>query len=372
MSERLSRRALNRATLARQLLLERAAMPVVEAVERLAGLQAQTPHTWYAGLGVRLDGVTPQDVAELLVGRRLVRLALMRSTIHLVSARDALRLRPLVQPVLDRDLFRNYTHAKPVEGLDMDDLVAAARPLLEEKPLTSKQLGALLAEHGRAAGWGDRAPASLAYAARCRMALVQVPPRGVWGSSGPIAHTTAEKWLGEPLADDATPDELVMRYLAAFGPSTVMDAQTWSGLTRLKEVMERLRPRLVTFEDEKGRELFDLPDAPRPGPDVPAPPRLLYDFDNLLLSHADRSRVITGQFEAQNYRVRRPVPSIVLIDGFTAGEWTLDRQGDQATMTIKTYDKPAPDDAEALEAEAHRLVSFAAADAQTRRVHITQ
>ncbi|WP_207934150.1 winged helix DNA-binding domain-containing protein [Actinomadura sp. KC06] len=371
MSERLSRRALNRATLARQLLLERAELPVVEAVERLAGLQAQTPHSWYAGLGARLDGVTPQDVAEPLVGRRLVRLALMRSTIHLVSARDALWLRPLVQPVLDRDLFQNYTHAKPVEGLDMDDLVAAARPFLEEKPLTAKQLGALLAEHGRAAGWGDRAPASLAYAARCRMALVQVPPRGVWGSSGPIAHTTAEAWLGEPLADDATPDEMILRYLAAFGPATVMDAQTWSGLTRLKDVMERLRPRLVTFEDEKGRELFDLPDAPRPGPDVPAPPRLLYDFDNLLLSHADRSRVITDRFEAQNYRVRRPVPSIVLVDGFTAGEWTLETKGGRATLTIKTYDEPRPDDAEALEAEAHRLIGFAAADAETRNVQIT-
>ncbi|TMQ97203.1 winged helix DNA-binding domain-containing protein [Actinomadura soli] len=253
----------------------------------------------------------------------------------------------------------------------MDDLAAAARPFLEERPLTGKRLGALLAGHGRAAGWGDRAPASLAYAARCRMALLQFPPRGVWGSSGPIAHTTAEAWLGEPLADDATPDELILRYLAAFGPSTVMDAQTWSGLTRLKEVMERLRPRLVTFEDERGRELFDLPDAPRPGPDVPAPPRLLYDFDNLLLSHADRSRVITDRFEAQNYRVRRPVPSIILVDGFTAGEWTLDRQGDRATLTIKTYDEPGADDADALEAEAHRLIGFAA-DAETRNVRITR
>jgi hypothetical protein len=181
MSERLPRRALNRATLDRQLLLARAGMPVVEAVERLAGLQAQTPHSWYTGLGIRLDGITPEDVADLLVGRRIVRLALMRSTIHLVSARDARRLRPLIQPVLDRDLFRNHTHGKPVEGLDMDELVAAARPFLEERPLTGKELGALLGEHGRKAGWGDRAEASLAYAARNRMALVQVPPRGVWG-----------------------------------------------------------------------------------------------------------------------------------------------------------------------------------------------
>ncbi|MEU8802822.1 winged helix DNA-binding domain-containing protein [Spirillospora sp. NPDC048819] len=371
MTERLSRRALNRATLARQLLLARADMPVVEAVERLAGLQAQTPHTWYIGLGSRLDGITPEDVSELLAERRIVRLALMRSTIHLVSARDALWLRPLIQPVLDRDLFRNFTHAKPVEGLDMDELVAAARPFLEEKPLTGKQLGELLAEHGRKAGWGDRPGASLAYAARNRMALVQVPPRGMWGRSGPIAHTTAEAWLGRPLAGDASPEEMILRHLAAFGPASVMDVQTWSGLTRLKEVMERLRPRLVAFEDENGRELFDLPDAPRPDPDTPAPPRLLYDFDNLLLSHADRGRVVTGRFEAQNYRVRRPVPSIVLVDGFTAGEWTLETRRGEAVLTIRTYDELSSGDAEALEAEAHRMIGFAAAGAETREVRIT-
>ncbi|WP_433463796.1 winged helix DNA-binding domain-containing protein [Spirillospora sp. CA-128828] len=371
MSERLSRRAVNRATLDRQLLLARAAMPVVEAVERLDGLQAQTPHSWYAGLGIRLDHVTPEDVADLLAGRRIVRLALMRSTIHLVSARDALWLRPLIQPVLDRDLFRNHTHGKPVQGLDMDELVAAARPLLEEKPLTGRQLGALLAEHGREAGWGDRAEASLAYAARCRMALVQVPPRGVWGKSGPIAHTTAEAWLGEPLAEEATLDEMILRYLAAFGPASVMDVQAWSGLTRLKTVMDRLRPRLVTFEDENGRELFDLPDAPRPAPDTPAPPRLLYDFDNLLLSHADRSRFVTEQYRAQNYPARRPAPSIVLLDGVTAGEWTLETGRDEAVLTIRTYEKVSADDAEALEAEAHRLIGFAAAGTETRTVRVT-
>lgn len=371
MSERLPRRALNRATLDRQLLLARAGMPVVEAVERLAGLQAQTPHSWYAGLGIRLDGITPEDVADLLVGRRIVRLALMRSTIHLVSARDARWLRPLIQPVLDRDLFRNHTHGKPVEGLDMDELVAAARPFLEERPLTGKELGALLGEHGRKAGWGDRAEASLAYAARNRMALVQVPPRGVWGKSGPIAHTTAEAWLGEPLAEDASLEEMVLRYLAAFGPASVMDVQTWSGLTRLKAVVERLRPRLVTFEDENGRELFDLPDAPRPDPDTPAPPRLLYDFDNLLLSHADRSRFITEQYRAQNYLTRRPAPSIVLLDGFTAGEWTLETGRTAAVLTIRTYATASKDDAEALEAEGQRLIGFLAAGSERREVRVT-
>ncbi|MEV5824014.1 winged helix DNA-binding domain-containing protein [Spirillospora sp. NPDC052242] len=371
MAPRLDLRARNRALLARQMLLERAAIPVVEAVERLAGLQAQTPHSWYAGLGVRLDGVTPGGIADLLVERKIVRLALMRSTIHLVSARDALWMRPLIQPVLDRDLFRNFTHGKPVEGLDMDELVAAARPLLEAGPLTGKRLGAALAEHGRAAGWGERPPASLAYAARNRMALVQVPPRGVWGKSGPIAHTTAEAWLGRPLAADSSLDDLVLRYLAAFGPASVMDVQTWSGLTRLKEVVERLRPRLAVFEDAAtGRELFDLPDAPRPDPATPAPPRLLYDFDNLLLSHADRSLVITDGYRARNYAKRRPLPGIVLLDGFTAGEWELERDRDAAVLTVRTYAEPPAAERAGLEAEARRLLDFAAADAATRDVRL--
>jgi Winged helix DNA-binding domain len=364
----LTRRELNRATLARQWLLARERTPVVAAVEHLAGLQAQTPHSWYVGLAARLADVRPEEVADLLVRREVVRIALMRSTIHLVSARDSRWMRPLVQPVLDRDLFANFTHTKPVVGLDLDKLVDAARPLLEDKPRTSKELGALLAEHGRDHGWGEREPASLAYAARCRMALVQVPPRGIWGASGPIAHTTAQAWLGGELAADASLEELVLRYLAAFGPATVKDVQTWSGLTRLREVVDRLRPSLVTFGGEDGQELFDLPDAPRPGADVPAPARLLYDFDNLLLSHADRSRVITQAHLAQNYLKRRPVPGFVLVDGFTGGEWRIDREGDSAVLTIRTFGRPSPAAADELAEEGALVLAFAAADSPTHEV----
>ncbi|MFI0349353.1 winged helix DNA-binding domain-containing protein, partial [Actinomadura sp. 9N407] len=353
-----------RATLARQLLLERSDLPVVEAVEHLAGLQAQTPHSWYLGLASRLADVRPGQVAELLERREIVRIALMRSTIHLVSARDCRWMRPLIQPVLDRDLLSNHTHGKPVQGLDLDELVAAARPLLEGTPLTFKQLGALLAEHGRAAGWGDRAPASLAYAARNRMALVQVPPRGLWGRSGPIAHLTAESWLGAPLEEDPPLEDLVLRYLAAFGPATVKDVQTWSGLTRLREIVDRLR--LVTFTGEDGQELFDLPDAPRPGGDVPAPPRLLYDFDNLLLSHADRGRVITEEHRARNTGDRRPLPGWVLVDGRTGGEWRIERERDSAVLTIRTFGPPP----EGLAEEGARLLDFAHADAAEHDVRV--
>ncbi|HEX2036936.1 MAG TPA: winged helix DNA-binding domain-containing protein, partial [Chloroflexota bacterium] len=266
----LSRRALNRATLARQLLLSRRQLPVAQAIEHLVGLQAQTPHTWYVGLWTRLEGFRPPLVADLLAERRVVRLALMRSTIHLVTARDCLFLRPLVQPVIERSMNGNF--GRSLAGVDAAALAAAGRALVEERPLTFTELGKRLAER-----WPGRDPAALAQAVRAWVPLVQVPPRGLWGTSGQARHTSAESWLGRPLDPAPSLEELVVRYLAAFGPAGVMDMQTWSGLTRLGEVVEGLRPRLVTFRDEQGRELFDLPDAPRPDPDTPAPPRFLYD-----------------------------------------------------------------------------------------------
>ncbi|PSL56648.1 winged helix DNA-binding protein [Saccharothrix carnea] len=362
MTPVLSRRALGRATLARQFLLARAEATVPEVVAHLVGLQAQTPHTWYTGLWSRIAGFTPDRAADLLVDRRLVRIAVMRSTIHLVTAEDALALRPAVQPALDRDLFRNYTHGRDMRGLDVDAVVAAGRVLLAEKPRTNKELGTLLHEQ-----WPDRAPASLAYAIRCLVPLVQVPPRGVWGRSGTIAHTSVETWLGASVADKPSLDDLVLRYLAAFGPATVKDVQTWSGLTRLREVVEGLP--LLRLRDEDGQQLFDLPEAPRPDPDEPAPPRFLYDFDNVLLSHADRRRVVTEDVRAQNYDPHGPVPQFFLVDGVTAGDWKLHRADDVATLELRPFRRlPAPDE---LEREAGRLLAFLAPDASRHEVRTT-
>jgi Winged helix DNA-binding domain len=299
-SDVLSRRALNRALLSRQMLLRRSPLPeggmrpagrgpgeraarVVETVEHLAGLQAQAPFPPYYGLWLRLAGFRPEDLAELILGRQVVRVALMRGTIHLVSARDCLLLRPLVQPVLDRGLATGY--GKQLGGLDTAELAAVGRALVEEKPRTFSELGALLA--GR---WPGYPPAALAQAIRALVPLVQVPPRAIWGASGPPAHTSAESWLdgrdgrdGRDAVLNASPapDQLVIRYLAAFGPATVMDMQAWSGLTKLREVAERQRPGLRTFRNEDGGELFDLPEAPRPDPDTDAPVRLVAEFDNL-------------------------------------------------------------------------------------------
>lgn len=364
MTQVLSRRALNRATLDRQMLLRRSELSVVDAVRHLVGLQAQTPHSWYVGLWSRLAGFVPEQAAELLTDRELVRIALMRSTIHLVTPDDAGALRPLIQPVLDRDLYRNHTHGKPIEGIDMAKLMADGVELLAPEPLTNKQLGTLLGRR-----WPDRAPASLVYAIRNQVPLVQVPPRGVWGRSGPIAHTTADAWIGTDHTIVPSLERMILRYLAAFGPASVKDMQMWSGLTRLREIVDRIRPNLKTFQDQHGQQLFDLPDAVLQDSDTPAPPRFLYDFDNVLLSHADRTRVITEEHGEQGYRTQRPVPQILLVDGFTAGDWTINRDNGSATITIRPYSRPfSTHDAAAVTEEAHALLTFTDPDIETRNV----
>jgi hypothetical protein len=351
----LTRRALNRATLARQMLLRRGRLAVPDAVERLVGLQAQTPHTWYVGLWARLEDLRPEPISDLLVSREVVRIALMRSTIHLVTARDALALRPLVQPVLERSMNGNF--GRHLVGLDRVELIAAGRAAVDAQPRTFSELGRVLAQR-----WPDRDAASLAQAVRAWVPLVQVPPRGVWGASGQARHTSIEAWLGRSVDAEPDIDGMVLRYLAAYGPATVRDAQTWSGLTRLGEVIDRLRPRLATFRDEAGRELFDHPDAPRPDPDTPAPVRLLYDFDNLLLSHADRSRVITEEFQ-QHGLPDGVAPAAVLVDGFARGTWTVTRQRGTATLIIRPLSRLSAQDVDALTVEGGELLSFVAADA---------
>ncbi|HLL45439.1 MAG TPA: winged helix DNA-binding domain-containing protein [Longimicrobiaceae bacterium] len=353
--EVLGRRALNRALLARQGLLRRWTTPPAEAVERLVGMQAQAPDPPYVGLWTRLEGFRPDDLARLVEERAVVRIALMRSTIHLVTARDCLALRPLLQPVLDRG-FRS-AYGRRLEGMDTAALADAARALVEERPRTFADIGAALGER-----WPDRDPAALSAAARTLLPLVQVPPRGLWGRSGPAAHTTAEAWLGRPLDPDYRVDDVVLRYLAAFGPATAADVQTWSGLTRLKESVERLRPGLLCFRDEHGRQLFDLPDAPRPDPDTPAPARFMAEWDNVLLSHADRTRVISEEHRRRIFTPNGIFPGTILVDGFVAGTWKIERHRGVATLRVEPFAPLAAEDQAALAEEGERLLAFAAAE----------
>jgi hypothetical protein len=367
----LSQRALNRALLSRQLLLDRVDLPdeagrrraaVIQAVEHLVGLQAQAPFPPYYGLWSRLGGFRPDDLAELITDRSVVRIALMRGTIHLVSARDCLPLRRLLQPVLERAL--RGTFGKQLAGVDPVAVATAGRTLVESEPMTFSQLGDALARP-----FPDHPPAALAQAVRAHVPLVQVPPRAVWGRAGQSLHTSAEHWLGQAAppgsADPAGPRTpaqtlagLVTRYLGAFGPATARDVAAWSGLTGLRAVMEQLRPSLVTFRDEQGAELFDLPSAPRPGEEIPAPVRLAAEFDNLLLAHADRSRVVHPDHLKRFYTINGIFPGSVLLDGFAAGMWRLARTKSTATLTVELFGPTRERDQVAQEAE--RLLAFCA------------
>ena len=356
-------RALNRATLERQMLLRRHELSALEGIEHLVGMQAQAPKPPYVGLWTRLEGFRTDELARLITDRCAVRVALMRNTVHLVSARDCLKLRPLVQPVIERGLRADRAG---IEGVDVEALVASGRALIEERPRTANELGTLLQER-----WPERDPTSLARAIRHLVPLVQVPPRGLWGRSGPAAHTTVESWLGRPLDPYPSPEEMVVRYLGAFGPASVKDVQTWSGMTRLGEVVERLRPRLVAFHDERGRELFDLPDAPRPDPDLAAPPRFLPEFDNLILSHADRTRVIAEEFRKIIASRNGMVPATVLVDGFVRGTWKIETTRGKATLVIEPFESLARNDRDALAEEGERLVRFTGEGSEAIEVRIT-
>jgi hypothetical protein len=365
--EVLSRRALNRATLARQLLLERSPLPALEAVERLVGLQAQEPLNPYTALWSRLDGFRPESLAALLEERHVVRIAVMRSTVHLVSADDCLVLRPLMQPVLDAELARHREFSPALGDVDLAPVLAYARAVLGEAALSGTELRATLANR-----FPEHDAAALAYACRNRLALVQVPPRGLWGRTAQVRSTTVESWLGRALAARPSLDAVVLRYFGAFGPAAVADVAAWSRLTGLRPVVDRLRPRLQAFRDERGRELFDLPDAPRPDADTPAPPRFLPEYDNLLLSHDDRSRFVRDPRRAQLSGVRGRIHGSVLDDGLVCGVWRLerDRASGRATLVV-THVTPLSKRARAaVAAEGRRLLRLVAADTSDHDVRL--
>lgn len=338
MPERvLSQRELNRALLARQGLLERTATPALEMVERLAGVQAQVPHHPYMSLWARIADFDPIELSSHVGRREAVRAGLMRATVHLVSARDCLAIEPLTRPVIAKVFSAPF--GKGLAGTPVEEVVAAALELLRERPHTRKQLSERLARRFPAA-----AADSLGYAAIMHLPVVQVEPRGEWGGTLQATWALTEEHLGRPLADPPDAGALMLRYLRAFGPATVADARAWSRMTGLREVFERLRPQLVTYRDERGRELFDVPDGEFADPETPAPPRLLPQFDNVLLSHEDRSRM--GLDRIRDIRTRWI--GHVLVDGFYAGTWIYEND-------VFAIQAPA---SEALETEARALLAL--------------
>ena len=360
MTTTLSTRALNRSLLARQMLLERAGFPAERVMERLVGMQAQEPPNPYVALWSRLTDFNPDELVLLLENRSAVRATTMlRTTIHLVTAADAVWMRPILQPVAERT-FTHTPFARAVAGLDLGEVIAHGRALLTGAPMTIAALGKRLAER-----WPDRAPGALGYVIRFHVPLVQVPPRGLWGRRGQPILALTDEWLGRPMAAEAPVDELILRYLAAFGPATPADVQTWSWLTAVRPVLERLRPRLRTFRDEAGRELFDVPDGPLPDPDTPAPVRFLPEYDNLFLSHQDRSRIADPRHKGAPY-----LKGVVLVDGFIRAFWKVTRQDATATLLVRPLEPVAASDRRDVREEGDRLLEFAHGDASRRRVTI--
>ncbi|WP_433242971.1 winged helix DNA-binding domain-containing protein [Streptosporangium sp. CA-135522] len=357
----LTTRRLNRATLARQMLLAREKTDVVTAVERIGGMQAQEARHPFTGLWARVADFRREDLHRALHDRVIVRATMMRATLHLMSAADYTAFRPTLRPALTAAVSGR---ADLFAGLDLDRLLPVARALLRERPRDFTTLRGLLQQEFPEAN--DR---GLGYAVRTQLPLVMVPTEDRWGFPPTADFAAADAWLGSEPAGEPV-EELVLRYLAAFGPATAADAQTWSGIKGLRAVLDGLRPRLRVFRDERGRELFDLPDAPRPDEDVPAPARLLPDFDSLVLAHADRTRLMAeeyrGRVTTKNLRVR----ATFLWDGFVRGTWQVERRRKAAVLRMTPFEPLGAGAVAELTREADALLRFAEPDAATWDVEI--
>lgn len=357
-------RALGRATLARQLLLARDAMTPTRAVEHLVGLQAQEARPPFVALWSRLAGFDRAALAAPIRKRALVRVTAMRATLHLMTAKDYLRLRGAVQPVLTAamtSVLRGRAAA-----LDVAAVTAAAVACLADGPLTFDALRDALA-----ARFPDADVRAMGYAVRTHLPLVQVPTDdAAWAYPAAAGFTPAATWLGATPAADGGAEALVRRYLAAFGPATAADVQTWTGLRGLAPVLARLRPTLTVLHDQDGRELFDLPDAPRPPEDVDAPVRFLPEFDNLVLGHADRRRVVADAHRPALVTKNLRVLATFLVDGMVAGTWKLERKRAAATVTLTPFVTLRRAVRAALTDEGERLARFVEPDATHHAVVI--
>jgi Winged helix DNA-binding domain len=354
--ETLTRKALNRALLARQMLLAREELSANAAIERLVGLQAQQARPPFVGLWSRIAGFERDELRSLLESRQVVRATLMRCTLHLMSRSDYRVFRPMLQPALTigmRAILGDRTKSFP-----FDALLAEAQRLFEERPRTFIELRAELLKR-----FPDADERAMGYAVRTHLPLIVVPCEHEWGFRADAAFGLADEWRGRPLEPDDRPHALALRYLAAFGPASTRDLQAWSGFRGLASVLDELRPQLRVFRDERRRELFDLPEAPRPSEDTPAPARFVADFDNLILSHADRTRVIADEHRPVVITKNGQVLPTFLVDGFVAGTWNVSHVRKTAIMTVSPFAPLSSAARSELAAEGETLTRFLAPDA---------
>lgn len=357
--EVLSLKALNRALLARQHLLDRTDASVPAVVAHLVGLQAQEPKDPYIALWSRIQNFEPGDLETLVEAGDLVRLTLMRGTIHLVTADDAVALRPLVQPVLERFLL---SRRRGFAGADLAAVAEEGHSILTKEPMTYAELGKRLGQK-----WPNQDPEALSRVVQVRVPLIQVPPRGLWRRSGAARHTPLDVWVKAKPYRALDVDRLLPRYLAAFGPASVRDAQAWCGLSKLAAVMERLGEQVDRFAAPDGTALYDVPSAPRPDADVAAPPRFLPVYENLVLGLQDRSRLLAPRMPRfpSNTFVR-----FVLIDGIFGATWKWAKSKDQATLHVDPFVRISKADRAAIREEGDCLLDTFAPDARSRSVRI--
>jgi hypothetical protein len=348
----LTQRQINRTLLARQHLLDRADMPVADMLSHLVGMQSQVPRDPFIGLWSRLAEFHPDDLSRLMLDRTAVRASLMRSTIHLVTTDDYLFLQSLTFPLHVR-VFPGTDQGRKLDPQILADVLEAGRELLATEPLTLKALGNRLGER-----WLDIPQGSMTQAIRFLLPLVQVTPRGVWGASHQATWALAEHWIGRPIPNDSNPEQMVLRYLRAFGPATVADIATWSGLQGQRQVVERMRPRLRNFRNEQGQELFDVPDGVIADPEAPAPVRFLPGFENALLSHKDRTRIISEERRKAIGSKNGLVLATYLVDGFVAGTWGIETTKERSTLILRPFERHAPEILAELEEEGERLIGF--------------
>jgi hypothetical protein len=352
----LTQRDLNRALLARQLLLERVRKPLPRAVEQMGGIQAQYAPSAYIGLWSRVEGFERDALTRALQRKAVVQATVLRGTIHVVSRRDFWPWRTAVHETDDAWLRR----VRP-------DLSGRARAAADRK------LRAALADDPRKRDERVARDGKDGWFASS-VDLVRVPPSGTWEQRRADLYALAESWIGPNDADaDAGRELLVRRYLAAFGPAAVPDVRSWSRLTRdqVERALERIGAR--SFRDEDGKTLFDVPRAPLPDADTPAPPRFLPTWDAVLLVHARRTGVLPEEYRPRIFNTKLPFSMhTFLLDGSVAGAWKVERSKDKAELVLQPFAPVPRQRRESLRDEAERLVRWHEDDAVSYAVRWTK
>ncbi|MFF2084953.1 winged helix DNA-binding domain-containing protein [Nocardia sp. NPDC058176] len=356
----LSNRVLNRTLLARQHLLERSTLTTAQMCEHLIGLQAQDVPPPFVGLWSRIENFDPATVTTGLDDRTLVRITLMRGTIHLVTPPDALRIAPHIQPELEKVPFRKGFNYGAMVGLDPDEVRAHGEAVLGDEPMSTADLRVEAEKR-----YPDRDPGHVVSTWLYLLPVLQTPPRGRWRDNSRPVWSRVEPWLGAPLDPTYPVAELILRYLRAFGPASTMDMQTWSRLPAMKKAVAELGDRVRTYTDERGRTLYDAADLELADPDRPAPVRLLGWYDNALLSHQDRSRIV-AELDTPPPRAATTMTSPVLIDGFVAGLYKVFVKSGAARLRISPGRAWTKTEAAQVESEASALLTFLEPESEPR------